>query len=110
MCTAKTGSGPKPSPSDPAASRPLYLLGIIQHNQNRHAEAAASLRKALASGEDASIRYSLGLLAAYYLDKPEEGLAELRKAADNPAASPELKASAREEMEKLREHLRHAPR
>lgn len=96
--------------ADPAASRPLYLLGIIQHNQNRHAEAAASLRKALASGEDASIRYSLGLLAAYYLDKPEEGLAELRKAADNPAASPELKASAREEMEKLREHMRHAPR
>lgn len=96
--------------ANPNASRPLYLLGIIQHNQNRHAEAADSLRKALASGEDASIRYSLGLLTAYYLDKPEEGLAELQKAADNPAASPELRASAQEEMEKLREHMRHAPR
>ena len=92
----------------PNASRPLYLLGIIQHSQNRHAEAADSLRKALASGEDASIRYSLGLLNAYYLDKPEEGLADLRKAAANPAASAELKAAAAREVEKLAEHLRHA--
>lgn len=92
----------------PNEKRPLYLLGIIQHSQNRHAEAADSLRKALASGEDASIRYSLGLLTAYYLDKPEEGLADLRKAADNPDASAELKASAAREIEKLEEHLRHS--
>lgn len=92
----------------PNEKRPLYILGIIQHSQNRHAEAADSLRKALASGEDASIRYSLGLLTAYYLDKPEEGLADLRKAADNPTASAELKASAAREIEKLEEHLRHS--
>lgn len=92
----------------PNASRPLYLLGIIQHSQNRHAEAADSLRKALAAGEDASIRYSLGLLTAYYLDKVEEGLADLRKAAANPAASATLRAAAAREAEKLEEHLRHA--
>ncbi len=91
----------------PGSPRPLYALGIIQHNMERHAEAAASLRKALTFGEDPSIRYSLGLLCAYYLNDVEEGLSELEKVTANPSSSPELKSAAKKEAAKLKEHMRH---
>lgn len=89
----------------PGSPRPLYVLGIIQHNMKRHAEAAASLRKALAIGEDPSIRYSLGLLCAYYLNNVEEGLNELEKVVASPSGSPELKAAAEREAAKLKAHM-----
>ena len=48
----------------PNETQPLYMLGIIQHSQNRNAEAAASLEKVVAAREDPSVRYSLGILYA----------------------------------------------
>lgn len=38
----------------PNETQPLYMLGIIQHSQNRNAEAAASLEKVVAAREDPS--------------------------------------------------------
>ena len=39
----------------PNETQPLYMLGIIQHSQNRNAEAAASLEKVVAAREDPSV-------------------------------------------------------
>lgn len=93
----------------PGAHKPQYLLGVIQHNQNRHGEAAVSLEKALAGQEDPSIRYSLGILYAYYLEKPEQGIAELQKALDNPTAPANLKKAVQDEIEKIKKHQEHTP-
>lgn len=90
------------APSDP---QPLYTLGIIQHRLERHAEAAANLRQALLAGENPSIRYSLGLLTAWYLDKKEEGLLELQKVVDNPSAPAEVKQSTQAEIAKIKEAI-----
>ncbi|MFR4118012.1 MAG: tetratricopeptide repeat protein, partial [Bilophila wadsworthia] len=63
----------------PNETQPLYMLGIIQHSQNRNAEAAASLEKVVAAREDPSVRYSLGILYAYYLEQPDKGLEQLQR-------------------------------
>lgn len=75
----------------PNETQPLYMLGIIQHSQNRNAEAAASLEKVVAAKEDPSVRYSLGILYAYYLEQPDKGLEQLQKALDNPNTPADLK-------------------
>lgn len=91
----------------PNETRPLYMLGIIQHNQNRHAEAAASLEKVVAAKEDASVRYSLGILYAYYLDQPDKGIEHLEKALGDPAAPADLKKALAEEIAKIKAHKEH---
>ena len=86
----------------PNETQPLYMLGIIQHSQNRNAEAAASLEKVVAAKEDPSIRYSLGILYAYYLE-------QLQKALDNPNTPADLKKAVSEEVTKIKEHKNHTP-
>lgn len=85
----------------PSESRPFYMLGVIQHKQNHQTEAAESFTQALAIKEDPAIRYSLGLLYAWYLDKKQEGLKELQKILNNSSASQELKDAAQKEIEKI---------
>lgn len=93
----------------PADTQTLYLLGIIQHNQKRHDEAAATLEKVAAAKDDPSVRYSLGMLYAYYLNQPDKGLAQLRHALAMPAVTPELKTALTEEIQKIEEHKKHTP-
>ena len=93
----------------PNETQPLYMLGIIQHNQDRHAEAAASLEKVVSVRDDPSVRYSLGILYAYYLNQPDKGLEQLQKALDNPAAPDDLKKAVAKEMDQIKEHKNHAP-
>ena len=93
----------------PNETQPLYMLGIIQHSQNRNAEAAASLEKVVAAKEDPSIRYSLGILYAYYLEQPDKGLEQLQKALDNPNTPADLKKAVSEEVTKIKEHKNHTP-
>ena len=93
----------------PNEMQPLYMLGIIQHSQNRNAEAAASLEKVVAAKEDASVRYSLGILYAYYLEQPDKGLEQLRKALEIPNISDDFKKAVAEEITKIKEHKTHAP-
>ena len=88
----------------PNETQPLYMLGIIQHSQNRNAEAAASLEKVVAAREDPSVRYSLGILYAYYLEQPDKGLEQLQKALDNPNTPADLKKAVAEEVTKIKEH------
>ena len=93
----------------PNETQPLYMLGIIQHSQNRNAEAAASLEKVVAAKEDPSVRYSLGILYAYYLEQPDKGLEQLQKALDNPNTPADLKKAVSEEVTKIKEHKNHTP-
>lgn len=85
-------------PEDP---RPPYLLGIVLHGQGRHAEAAASLEKSLALKADPSVAYSLGVLYAFYLNKPEDGRKQLESVAADPTADPALKKDAADTLTQL---------
>ena len=74
-----------------------------------NAEAAASLEKVVAAKEDPSVRYSLGILYAYYLEQPDKGLEQLQKALDNPNTPADLKKAVSEEVTKIKEHKNHTP-
>ncbi len=91
----------------PNETQPLYMLGIIQHSQNRNAEAAASLEKVVAAKDDPSVRYSLGILYAYYLNQPDKGLEHLQKALATPAAPDDLKKAIADEIGNIKKHKEH---
>lgn len=85
---------------DPKDARTRYLLGVIRHNQGKHAEAARLLEEALRDGESAPMRYSLGVLYLHYLDDPARGVEHLSRALHAPDADESLRQSIREELEK----------
>ena len=80
--------------------RPLHLLGVIQHNTGRHADAAQTLEAVIALKDDASVRYSLGVLYIYYLNDKERGLAQLRVGLGLPDVSDSLKKHLQSELNK----------
>ena len=63
----------------------------------------------IAAKEDPSVRYSLGILYAYYLEQPDKGLEQLQKALDNPNTPADLKKAVAEEVTKIKEHKNHTP-
>ena len=85
---------------DPQDGRTRYLLGVIRHNQGRHADAAKLLEEALQNGESAPMRYSLGVLYLHYLNDPARGVEHLSRALHAPDADESLRQSIREELEK----------
>ena len=85
---------------DVGNSKPLYLLGIIQHSQGRHKEAAEALERVVRIKDEASARYSLGVLYIYFLEDPKRGVEHLRAGLNAATASAELKAVIQEELEK----------
>ena len=80
--------------------RPLHLLGVIQHNAGQHADAARTLEAVIALKDDASVRYSLGVLYIYYLNDKERGLAQLRAGLALPGISDSLKKHLESELKK----------
>ena len=86
---------------DVGNSKPLYLLGVIQHNQGRHKEAAEALEKVVKIKDEASVRYSLGVLYIYFLEDPKRGAEHLRAGLTDATASEELKAAIKQELEKV---------
>lgn len=80
--------------------RPLYLLGLAEHNQGRHREAAELLEKVLLLKDEASVRYSLGVLYIYYLNNVPRGVEHLSAGLHDPDAGEDLKRGLREELEK----------
>lgn len=80
--------------------RPLHLLGVIQHNAGRHADAARTLEAVIALKDDASVRYSLGVLYIYYLNDKERGLAQLRAGLALPGINDSLKKHLESELKK----------
>ena len=85
---------------DVGNSTPLYLLGVIQHNQGRHKEAAEALERVVKIKDEASVRYSLGVLYIYFLEDPKRGVEHLRAGLNDATASAELKAAIQQELEK----------
>lgn len=85
---------------DVSNPKPLYLLGVIQHNQGRHKEAAEALEQVVKIKDEASVRYSLGVLYIYFLEDPKRGAEHLRAGLNDPTASEELKAAIKQELEK----------
>lgn len=80
--------------------QPVYLLGVIRHNQGRHKEAAELLEKVTAMRDSASVRYSLGVLYIHFLHDARRGVEHLSAGLHDPAASEELRKGIREELEK----------
>lgn len=85
---------------DVSNPKPLYLLGIILHNQGRNKEAAEALEKVLAIKDEASVRYSLGVLYLYFLNEPKRGIEQLQAGLKDPEAGADLKATIQRELEK----------
>lgn len=86
--------------ADPSNSQPMYLLGVVQHNLGKHKEAAESLERVLSLKDEASVRYSLGVLYLYYLNDSANGVKHLSAGLNDPKAPESLKKSLREELEK----------
>lgn len=85
---------------EPRDGRTRYLLGVIRHNQGKHAEAAKLLEEALKDKDSAAMRYSLGVLYLHYLNEPARGVEHLSHALYAPDADESLRQSIREELEK----------
>lgn len=66
------------APSDP---RPPYLLGVQLAQAGQWDEAARSLERSLSLKDDASTRYSLGVIFRYHLQQEEKAREQFEKAA-----------------------------
>ena len=86
--------------------KPLYLLGIILHNQGRHKEAAEALEHVLSLKDEASVRYSLGVLYLYYLHDRARGLEHLQAGIEDTQAGRDIKLAIRAELDKKAEESR----
>ncbi len=91
---------------DATNPKPLYLLGIILHNQGRHKEAAEALEHVLSLKDEASVRYSLGVLYLYFLNDRARGLEHLQAGIEDTEAGRDIKLAIRAELDKNAEELR----
>ena len=78
--------------------QPLYMLGVILHNQGKPQEAAATLEKVVVLRDDATVRYSLGVLYSYFLQQKDKGRWEA--GLKDPKISPEMRQAIEEELKK----------
>ena len=80
--------------------QPLFMLGVILHNQGREAEAAQALEKVIALQDTARVRYSLGVLYLYFLDQKDKGLACMEAGLKDPKIEDEIRTAINEELQK----------
>ena len=80
--------------------QPLYMLGVILHNQGKPQEAAATLEKVVVLRDDATVRYSLGVLYSYFLQQKDKGRAHWEAGLKDPKISPEMRQAIEEELKK----------
>jgi cytochrome c-type biogenesis protein CcmH/NrfG len=85
----------------PGNPQPLYLLGVVLHNQGKHEEAAACLERVVSLRDEPSVRYSLGVLYAHYLQDPARGGQHLRMALTQPGLTDDLAQLIRAELDAL---------
>lgn len=81
--------------------RAMYLLAVIHHNRGQHESAAELLEKLLAKQENPSARYSLAILYIHFLNKPDEGRAQLEKGISAQGTPQGLIEAMQEELGKL---------
>jgi len=85
----------------PDNPRPLYLLGVVLHNQGNYAEAAACLERVVSLRDEPTVRYSLGILYAHYLQDPARGVQNLHAALAMPGLPDGLAMKIRAELDEL---------
>ena len=85
----------------PGNAKPLYLLGVVLHNQDKHAEAAECLERVMGLRDEPSVRYSLGVLYVHYLQDPALGGKHLRTALTLPGLSDALAQRIQAELDAL---------
>lgn len=85
----------------PETLKPHYLLSVALHGLGRNADAAASLERAIRIKDEPALRYSLGILYAYYLDDKTKAAEHMRLGLADPSVSGQLKADLAEELAKL---------
>ena len=66
----------------PSDSRPPYLMGVVLGGQGKWQEAAAQLERSISLKDDASARYSLGVILRYHLGQNEKARPHFEKAAE----------------------------
>ena len=76
------------------------MLGVILHNQGKPQEAAATLEKVVVLRDDATVRYSLGVLYSYFLQQKDKGRAHWEAGLKDPKISPEMRQAIEEELKK----------
>ena len=79
----------------PADHRPPYLLGIVLGGQGKWQEAAEQLERSVTLKDDASARYSLGVIWRYHLKNEAKARAHFDTAAkisNDPALASMIKA------------------
>jgi len=85
-------------PDNPDA---LYFRGLARHNQGKNNEAAKDFEASLAKRDDPTIRYSLGILYAYFIKDTARGISELKKTLAMPGLPEDLAELTRSEIAKL---------
>ena len=85
----------------PSAMQGHYALGLALNGLGRPEEAAQSLEKAVKLEDKPEIRYSLGILYAYYLNKKAEAREHFSKGLAAPDLAPNLKTALESELGKL---------
>lgn len=80
--------------------KPLYMLGVILHNQGKPQEAAETLEKVVVLQDGTAVRYSLGVLYTYFLQQKDKGRAHWQAALADPKISPEMRQAIEEELKK----------
>ncbi len=86
----------------PENAQAHYLHGIILYNSQRHDEAVKAFEQVVAIAEDASARYSLGILQVYHFENIAKGIEEFERGLRDPNASEELKKAITAELEKIK--------
>lgn len=74
------------------------LLGYLESRLGRYRQAAALLEESLKLEDNPRVRYSLGVLYAYYLDDPEAGRRHFSAALAHPRADADLAARIAAEL------------
>ena len=85
---------------NPNDAQPPYLVGVIMHNKGQHQQAAEALEQVVRLKDEASVRYSLGVLYIHYLENPAKGVEHLTAGLHDAKAPESLKKQIREELEK----------
>ena len=79
----------------PSDARPPYLLGVVLGGQGKWQEAAEQLERSVSLGDNASARYSLGVIYRYHLkqeDKARQQFDLAAKLSQDPALASMIKA------------------
>lgn len=84
--------------SRPGDIRPLYLLGVVQYQQDKIEAAAKSFEELLQIREVPAVMYNLAIIYKYHAGKKAEAAALLRKIIASPEADADTVSKAKAEL------------